>query len=136
MKKIKTLNKLLSSLTLLSPLSGVGFNNQYQNTQNVITKSSNNSLTNYVVNQTNEQRKMGDVTVNVSGTQITSYVAGSGTLKVDSDITLIGAESFYENNNIHSLDLSKATSLTKIDYMSFACCSNLTGDLVIPSSVI
>ncbi len=135
MKKIKTLNKLLSSLTLLSPLSGVGFNNQYQNTQNVITKSSNNSLTNYVVNQTNEQRKMGDVTVNVSGTQITSYAAGSGTLKVDSDITLIGAESFYENNNIHSLDLSKATSLTKIDYMSFACCSNLTGDLVIPSSV-
>ena len=33
MKKIETLNKLLSSLTLLSPLAGVGFNNQYQNTQ-------------------------------------------------------------------------------------------------------
>ena len=60
MKKIKTINKLLSSLTLLSPLSGIGFNNQYQNTQKVLTGNSNNSSNNYV--RTNaEPVRMGDI---------------------------------------------------------------------------
>ena len=59
MKKIKTLNKLLSSLTLLSPLVGVGFNSQYQNTQKIITEN-NNTLNDYFsINA--EPVQMGDI---------------------------------------------------------------------------
>ena len=66
MKKIKTLNKLLNSLTLLSPLSGIGFNNQYQNTQKVITENIN-ALNNYF--STNAQPvQMGDIYVNLDDT--------------------------------------------------------------------
>ena len=137
MKKIKTINKLLSSLTLLSPLTSVGFNNQYQNTQIVITESSNNSLINYVANQTNEQKQMGDITVTVEGTTITGFVSssGEGKLIVDSDITKIGSNAFANCTDITSLDLSQATSLTTIGDYAFNYCYNLTGDLVIPSSV-
>ena len=135
MKKIKTLNKLLSSLTLLSPLASIGFNNQYQNTQKVITENNNNSLNNYIASQTNAQREMGDITVNVEGTTITGYVSGTGDLVVDSDITEIAATSFQSNENISSLDLSQATSLTSIGNNAFEYCSNLTGDLIIPSNV-
>ena len=133
MKKIRTINKLLSSLTLLSPLSGIGFNNQYQNTQKVITE--NNSILNSYFNSVGDQRPMGDITVNVDGTTITGYVTGTGKLVVDSDITEIAIRSFRSNENITSLDLSQATSLTSIGNNAFAYCSNLTGDLVIPSSV-
>ena len=114
MKKIKTINKLLSSLTLLNPLASIGFNNQYENIQKVITENSNNSLNNYIASQTNAQREMGDITVNVYGTRITGYVSGTGDLVVDSDITEIAATSFRSNESITSLDLSNATSLTTI----------------------
>ena len=159
MKKIKTINKLLSSLTLLSPLSGIGFNNQYENTQKVITENTNNSLNNYVANQTNEQRTMGGITVNVDGTTITGYVEGEGELIVDSDITEIAQQVFlnnkditsldlsqatnlttigqdaFENTIITSLDLSNATSLTTIGNEAFNSCLKLSGGLVITSSV-
>ena len=133
MKKIKTINKLLSSLTLLSPLAGIRFNNQNQNTQNVITESSNNSLNNYF--SSNAQEKMGDITVTVDGTKITGYVEGTGDLVVDSDITEIAASAFLLNSNINGLDLSQATSLTSIGREAFAHCSNLTGDLMIPNKL-
>ena len=141
MKKIKTINKLLSSLTLLSssltllsPLSGIGFNNQYQSTQKVIIKNTNNSLNNYV-NLNAEQVQMGDITVEVEGTKILTYVSGEGTLLVSSNIIEIEDDACYNNYYITSLDLSQATSLTTIGYEAFYSCLNLTGDLVIPSSV-
>ena len=112
MKKIKTINKLLSSLTLLSPLSGIGFNSQYQSTQKVITENSNNSL-NYIDNQANaEQRIMGDVTVTVEGTVITNYVSGGGkdkTLLIDSDITEI--QSLGYTGDGYMLDFQNAKNL-------------------------
>ena len=137
MKKIKTINKLLSSLTLLSPLLGIGFNSQYQSTQKVITENSNNSLINYVANQTNEQKQMGDITVTIEGTTITGFVSssGEGKLIVDSDITKIADNAFDTNTNITSVDLSQATSLTTIGKSAFSECDNLKGDLVIPSNV-
>ena len=134
MKKIKTINKLLSSLTLLSPLSGIGFNNKYQNTQKVITE--NNSVLNSYFNLVGDQRTMGGITVNVEGTTITGYVSGTGNLVVDSNITEIAASAFQSNSNINGLDLSQATSLTTIGLSGFMYCSNLTGDLIIPSNVI
>ena len=134
MKKIKIINKLLSSLTLLSPLSGIGFNNQYQNTQKVITEN-NNKLKNYF-NLVNNQRTMGEVTVNVEGTILTSYVSGEGELIIDSDITEIAQSCFeYKRDLSLTLDLSRATSLTTISNDAFTSCTKLTGDLVIPSSV-
>ena len=135
MKKIKKIKKLLISLTLLIPLYGIGFNNQYQNTKKVITENSNNSLNNYIASQTNAQREMGDITVNVEGTTITGYVSGTGDLVVDSNITTIDIASFQNKQSITSLDLSNATSLTNIRSSAFEECYNLTGDLVIPSSV-
>ena len=135
MKKIKTINKLLSSLTLLSPLAGIGFNNQYQNTQNVITENYNNSLNNYF--SSNEQRTMGDIIVTVEGTTITEFVSssGEGKLIIDSDITEIAQQVFRQNSNITSLNLSQATSLTTIGDFAFYDCRNLTGDITIPSNV-
>ena len=135
MKKIKTINKLLSSLTLLSPLAGIRFNNQNQNTQNVITENYNNSLNNYF--SSNEQRQMGDITVTVEGTTITGFVSGSGEgkLVVDSDITGITGSASTVRDKIKSLDLSNARNLTTIGNWVFFSCSKITGDLVIPSSV-
>ena len=133
MKKIKTINKLLSSLTLLSPLAGIGFNNLYQNSQKVITQ--NNSVLNSYFNSVSDQRTMGGITVNVEGTTITGYVSGTGDLVVDSDITEIADTSFRSNESITSLDLSNATNLTTIRISAFQSCSNLTGNIVIPSSV-
>ena len=49
-------------------------------------------------------------------------------------LTSIGSRAFV-NTSITSLDLSNATSLTTIDQSAFIGCSNLTGDLLIPSSV-
>ena len=146
MKKIKTINKLLSSLTLLSPLSGIGFNSQYQSTQKVITENSNNSL-NYIDNQANaEQRTMGDVTVTVEGTVITNYVSGGGkdkTLLIDSDITeiqslgytgdgymldfqnaknlkVLGENIFHSSANVSILNFSKLENLESIGDACFA----------------
>ena len=142
MKKIKTINKLLSSLTLLSPLAGIGFNNQYQNTQKVITENSNNSLNNYVANQTNAQRTMGDVTVTVDGSKITGFVSSTGEKKliVDSDITEIGNNAFEnQSTNIDYLDLSHATSLTIIGDNAFQSSAKFSQypdyQLIIPASV-
>ena len=133
MKKIKTINKLLSSLTLLSSLVGIGFNNQYQNTQNVITENCF-SFNNYA-NLNTESIPMGDITVTVEGTVITGYVEGEGTLEVASNITEIAVNSFSNNKQITSLNLSNATSLTTIGGNAFYECTNITGDLVIPSSL-
>ena len=135
MKKIKTINKLLSSLTLLSPLSGIGFNNQYQNIQNVITENNKNTLNNYISNETNAQRKMGDITVNVDGTKITGYVQGEGKLIVDSDITEIGSNAFSGNNEITSLDTTNALNLEIINNESFSSCSNLSENIIFPSNL-
>ncbi len=138
MKKIKTINKLLNSLTLLSPLAGVGFNNQYQNTQKIITEN-NSSLNNYF--STNDKPvQMGDIWVTVedsySGLRIiTGYSSGSGRLQILDDVKDISGNSFEDNNNIRLLDLSNATSLTTIGNSAFEGCLYLSGDLVIPSSV-
>ena len=135
MKRIKTINKLLSSLTLLSPLAGIGFNNQYQNTQNVITENYNNSLNNYFSSNEQRQRQMGDITVTVEGTTITDYVSGTGDLVVDSDITEIGNSAFSLKTEITSLDLSHVRNLTTIHEAAFQECRHLIGNLTIPSSV-
>ena len=136
MKKIKTINKLLSSLTLLSPLSGVGFNSQCQSNQ-ITTIKNNNSLGNYFVKNI-PPVQMGDIWVTVDDsdpTIITGYSSGSGRLQILSDITEISNNSFQWNNNIQLLDLSNATSLTTFGTGAFDNCWNLSGDLVIPSSV-
>ena len=135
MKKIKTINKLLSSLTLLSPLSSIGFNNQYQNTQKVITEN-NSSLSNYFSTNA-EPIQMGDIWVTVDNSRptiITGYSSGNGTLTVTSDITQIAAIAFESNSNIKGLDLSQATNLTIIDDRAFSSCVNLTGDITFPSN--
>ena len=132
MKKIKTINKLLSSLTLLSPLTGVGFNSQYQNTKKTFNENST-LLNNYF--GSNTEIKMGDISVNVDGTVIKGYISGTGKLKVASNITEIDQKAFMNNTNITSLDLSNATSLTKIDDMAFQYCSNLTGELYVPKQL-
>lgn len=129
MKRINTLNKLLSALTLTTPLTGVVFNSQYQNTQKIITEN-NNSLNNYF--GSNSETKMGDITVNVDGTVIKSYVSGQGKLKITPNITEIDQNAFKNNLNITSLDLSNAAKLTKIDNFAFLSCENLTGELYIP----
>ena len=132
MKKIKTFNKLLSSLTLLSPLSGVGFNNQYESTQTVITEN-NKSLNNYF--SSNSQVVMGDITVTVDGTRITGYDSGEGKLVVNSEITEIAASSFGDRP-ITGLDLTKATSLTTIGQSAFMSTTKaLSGELFIPQKL-
>ena len=113
MKKIKTFNKLLNSVILLSPITPITLNNQYQ------------------VNLVAETKIMGDITVSVTGATITSYISGTGTLEVSSDITTIGINSFARTN-ISALDLSNATSLTTIESGAFVSCIQLTGDITFP----
>ncbi len=120
MKKIKTFNKLLSSLTLLSPLSGIGFNSQYQNTQKVITENCF-SFNNYT-NLNAEPVQMGDIWVTVNDsdpTIITGYSSGDGDFIINENITQIGTNSFSDKKNITSLDLSHATNLTSIFFWVF-----------------
>ena len=127
MKKIKTINKLLSSLTLLSPLSGIGFNNQYKNTQKVITEN-NNALNNYFSTNA-EPVKMGDIWVTVDNsnpTIITGYSSGTGELVVLDYITEIAFSAFYHDGNITRLDLSNATSLTAVGNNAFDCSDKIT----------
>ena len=140
MKKIKTINKLLSSLTLLSPLSGVGFNNQNQNIQPLFTENTKNYLNTIEVSE----EQMGDVKVKVetdteSGyRKITGYVSesGSGALIVSDDIDEIGGyRAFTSGVNITSLDLSNATRLKILNKDIFWDHKELTGNIVIPSSV-
>ena len=118
MKKITFLNSLL----LFSPIL-------------VNTNIQNNSKKIHVQNTTNGNEVMGDITVTVDGTTITGYVSGEGTLKVNSNITAIGDLAFYNTPDLISLDLSQATSLTSIGINSFAGCSNLSGDIMIPNSL-
>ena len=133
MKKIKTINKLLSSLTLLTPLTSIGFNNQYQNTQKIITE--NDSALNGYFNLAAEQREMGDITVIVDGTKITGYVSGDGTLIVDSDITVIG-NSAFDHKTVSGVDLTHADSLTTIEDSAFLSTrKGLTGNLFIPKNL-
>ena len=132
MKKIKTFNKLLSSLTLLSPLSGIGFNSQYQNTQKVITENCF-SFNNYT-NLNAEPVQMGDIWVTVNDVQmgdiwvtvndsdptiITGYSSGDGDFIINENITQIDTNSFSNKKNITSLDLSYATNLTSIFFWVF-----------------
>ena len=136
MKKIKTFNKLLSSLTLLTPLVGIGFNSEYQNTQKIITEN-NSSLNNYF--STNAAPvQMGDIYVNLdeTGKIIKSYASGEGSLVISSEITKIEVNSFSQNKNITAIDLSQATSLTSIGYYAFENCTNMTGSLILPDSLI
>ena len=133
MKKIKTINKLLSSLTLLTPLTSIGFNNQYQNTQKIITE--NDSALNGYFNLVGDQRLMGEITVNVDGTAITGYVSGDGTLIVDSDITIIGNNAF-DHKTVSGVDLTHADSLTTIEDSAFLSTrKGLTGNLFIPKNL-
>ena len=122
MKKIKKINKLLSSLALLAPLAGVRSNNQY-NTQQINDQK-----------KLAEERKMGDITVSLSGTQITGYVSGEGTLTISSDITSIGGDAFNGQTTIQKLDLSYAKNLKIIYAGAFSGCTNLTGNLIFPST--
>ena len=94
MKKIKTINKLLSSLTLLSPLSGIGFNSQYQSTQKVITEDFKNSLNSFT--SSNAETKMGDIYVNLdeTGKIIQSYASGTGSLVIPDYVTQIANDAF------------------------------------------
>ncbi len=135
MKKIKMINKLLSSLTLLSPLSGIWFNNQYQNAQKVTIKN-NNEINNFFSSSV-KAVQMGDIYVNLddTGKIIESYSSGSGTLIIPDFITQIQDNAFEQNKKIKSLDLSQATSLTTIGESAFNSCLNLLGDLYIPRSV-
>ena len=140
MKKIKTINKLLSSLTLLSSLAGIVFNNKYENQQTVVTEN-NNALNNYFsINA--EPVKMGDIYVNLdeTGKIIQSYASGEGKLVVPNYITEVADYAFDGNisassDKIISVDLSNATSLTRIGQWSFATQSKLSGEIIIPSSV-
>ena len=129
MKKIKTINKLLSSLILLSPLSGIRFNNQYQNTQKVITENSNNSLNSYVKSN-DEPVRMGDIWVTVDDsdpTIITKYSSGEGKLVIPNYITEIADQAFYNQAYVNmNVDFSNATSLTTIGDRAFATCAKLT----------
>ena len=142
MKKIKKFNKLLSSLTLLSPLASIGFNNQYQNTQKVITENSNVLNNNFTTNA--EPVQMGDIWVTVDDsdpTIITGYSSGNGTLTVASNIKQIKDHAFFPESTysgtpqLQGLDLSEATSLTTIGDNAFQSCSNLTGHLMIPNKL-
>ena len=148
MKKIKTINKLISSLTLLSPLVGIGFNNQYQNTQNVITENTNDSLSNYVMNKANaEPVQMGDIYVNLddTGKIIQSYASGEGELVVPNYITEVADQAFNPGTHseaygkISSLDLTNATSLTTIGNEAFMSCFKFSDNpdyqLKIPANV-
>ena len=135
MKKIKIINKLLSSLTLLSPLSGIKFNNQYQNAQKVITE--NNNALNNNFNTVGEPVQMGDILVNLDATGkiIESYASGEGNLIVDSNISKIENNAFAKNKNIKYIDLTKASNLTSIGDNAFLSCSNLIGSIFFPASI-
>ena len=128
MKKIKTFNKLLSSLALLSPLSGIGFNNEYKNQQTVVSKNTS-TLNNYFsINA--EPVQMGDIYVNLddTGKIIQSYASGEGEL-------VVLDYAFEQNQNITSLDLSQARSLTTIGESSFLDCVNLSGTVTITEKI-
>ena len=139
MKKIKTLNKLLSSLTLLSPLVGIGFNNQYQNIQTIVTENTKNYIND--IEETEEQ--MGEVKVRVQTDTVTGYRkitgyisgSGSGALIISNDIDEIGYRAFSSGANITSLDLSNATKLKVLNEGIFWDHKELTGNIVIPSGV-
>ena len=135
MKKIKTFNKLLSSLALLSSLLGIGFNNEYKNQQTVVSKNTN-TLNNYFsINA--EPVQMGDIYVNLddTGKTIQSYASGEGELVILDYITKIAPNAFEQNQNITSLDLSQATSLTTIGESSFLDCINLSGTVTITEKI-
>ena len=131
MKKIKTINKLLSSIMLFNLITGIGFSS-YQQQKHVITQNTDNSLSKKIIhtNYTNEERQMGDIVVTVeeinSFKQITGYVSGKGILKVDPDIKEIKSLAFLNNSNIVILDLSIAENLRIINSLAFRNCTSLT----------
>ena len=97
----------------------------------------NNALNNYIsINA--EPVQMGDIWVKLydsDPTIIVGYSSGQGKLQIASNITKINSMSFYTNNSVTSVDFSQATSLSIISDFAFSGCTNLTGDLVIPSNV-
>ncbi len=136
MKKIKTINKLLSSFMLLSPLIGIGFNNsQHQSPQKNIIENSY-SINDYLSSNL-EPVKMGDIYVNLdeTGKIIQSYSSGEGVLEVLDYVTEIATNAFEQNQKITSLDLSNATSLTTIGEASFLDCINLSGSIIINEKI-
>ena len=135
MKKIKTFNKLLSSLALLSPLSSIGFNNEYKNQQTVVSKNTSTLKNYFSINV--EPIQMGDIYVNLddTGKIIQSYASGEGKLVVLDYITGIAANAFEQNQNITSLDLSQATNLITIGESSFLDCTNLSGTISIGEKI-
>ena len=136
MKKIKTINELISSLILLNPLSSIGFNSQCQSNQ-ITTIKNNNSFGNYFVKNI-APVQMGEIWVTVDEsdpTIITGYSSGNGRLQILDYITEISNNSFQYNRNIQLLDLSNATGLTKIDQNAFRGCIGILDSIIIPSSV-
>ena len=55
--------------------------------------------------------------------------------KQDNDLLKIGDNTFKENKDLISVDLSKATKLTTIGYKTFYDCYELTGELKLPESL-
>ena len=73
---------------------------------------------------------------NVFGANIVSntYENGKGVIKFDGNVTSIGDEAFHSKDKITSIVIPN--SVTSIGYEAFCYCSNLTGLITIPKSVI
>ena len=130
---MKKINKILNSLTLLSPLAGIGFNNSVQK---VITENCF-SFNNYA-NSNAEPVKMGEIWVTVDEsdpTIITGYSSGEGTLEVASNITKISNNAFNGRTQISSIDFSKATSLTTIGDGAFDSAGKESSEIFIPEKL-
>lgn len=91
-----------------------------------------------------------DIEFTVKHVDNNSAVKITGANNIDSNITLVVPATYNENNNdlpvvdiagfsenqyIVSLDLTQATNLTTISRNAFKDCSNLSGDISIPSSL-
>ena len=59
----------------------------------------------------------------------------SGDIKIDSSVTAIAADAFYQCTGLTSVDFTASTGLTSIGDNAFNHCTGFTGSLVIPNSV-
>ena len=127
--------KVLSFFTLVSPITSFYSNHLYQSLNNIIYSKNNLFFSNAT------QEEMGDIIVevetdtNTNEKIITKYVSGQGILKIKNDITQIASSAFINRTNVINLDLSEARMLVMIGNNAFQGCTNLVGDLIIPSSV-
>ena len=114
--------------------------------KNSIDSFNNSQNFGFVLNLNNERdcdyislEKCGDIEVLLGIKNnlynILKYVSGQGTLVIPYSVGTIDDSAFEHCCNIFSLDLSNATNLNSIGFNAFSDCENLTGDLVIPSSV-